>query len=166
MKRYSLWDMDNCLTDDAWRAKYIDWDKGGNERYSRYDSYMLEDKPVEQALRVWQVFLELGYTPIIFTGRREQWRSETEQWLRRNLHCIDPLIFMRRNGEEGTPVEVKSRMLQEFSVSMGVLPSDIGGAFDDLPSIIAMYRSHGIPATVLRAHDPHTTYSPKDLGVA
>jgi hypothetical protein len=163
--RYSLWDLDNCLTDEKWRTPLIDWHLDGNERYNRYDEQMYKDAPAN--LGTWHLITQLSH-PIFVTGRRERWRELTVSWIKRNLraggtqYLHKPAVFMRPNDNSMRPVELKRMILLEF-----ILPSIPAGkiiaAFDDVPSIVQMYRDYDIPAMVLRCHDPALSYKPEDL---
>lgn len=169
MIHYSIWDLDNCVCDDKWRTPLIDWHLEGNERYNRYDAQMIKDTAAH--LDVWRAITRLS-TPIFFTGRREVWRATTKQWITPNLpvmrddrlHWLEnPLILMRPNGCNDKPVDVKRRMVEQLLPRHGINIESIIAAFDDVPSIIDMYLEYGIPAAVLRVHDPKLAYKPEDL---
>jgi hypothetical protein len=168
MVRYSIWDLDNCLFDDGWRTQYIDWHLEGNARYNRYDSRMHMDAPMH--LAEFHTITALS-TPIFLTGRREQWRWVTQELIHEHLTLWrdgcrvrqqTPLILMREQDCNDRPVDVKRRMLLSLP-EKGIQLSQIIAAFDDVPAIVQMYLNHGIPAAILRKHDPALAYKPEDM---
>lgn len=165
--RISIWDIDNCVSDDGWRTSKIDFSKHGNERYDAYDRLMVRDLPAHTL--EWDLITKLS-TPVFITGRRERWREATRDWIERMLPLPDrdwpgmgPLILMRPEECEDRPVELKRKLLYQLRDVYGVEFSRIIAAFDDIPAIVGMYLTHGIPAAVLRVHDPLTAYTVKDL---
>lgn len=167
--RIAIWDIDNCLADDRHRHHLIDWDKQGDERYRRYNREMLQDEPVHVA--EFNVMRKIGCTPVFFTGRPEVFRVETTQWIREKLGVTFPVVEMRPNGTLGlTPADLKETMLRKW---LREAPGTRQGwvqliaAFDDLPEVVEMYRSYGIPAVQLAAGDPYAAYGKEDrVGVS
>jgi hypothetical protein len=166
--RYSIWDLDNCLFDDSWRTHLIDWHLEGNERYTRYDAKMEHDPVANRD--VWRAVTGLSI-PIFITGRRERWREITTRMVVERLPVLRdgapvpfylPLIMMRPDDCNDCPAELKEKLLLRL-FDRGWDVDEFIAAFDDVQSIVDMYRRHGIPATVLRVHDPKATYSDKDL---
>lgn len=163
MQNVVIWDIDNCLSNEKWRTKYIEWDNPvPNDRYNVYDSKLFEDAPAN--LEVWEVMRRLGTFPIFFTGRRTRWRRDTERWIKSQLNLNTlPIVLMREEDDNGKPVVVKERML-DIALNNGMFKlEDVIAAFDDVPSIVAMYRRRGIRAAELRIHDPALSYKQEDL---
>lgn len=161
MLRVAIWDIDNCLADDAPRHHLIDWSKQGDERYDVYNAAMAQDRPAHVA--EFNLMRAIGCEPVFFTGRPEKWRAQTEQWLREHFQIKFPEVHMRPDGTVGlTPVELKRRMLRAYRdfEDRGV---QIIAAFDDLPCVVEMYRSYGIEAVQLKINDPTLAYDPADL---
>lgn len=159
-KKWSIWDLDNCLADDAWRQPMIDFTKEGGQRYEVYDAAMFNDRPahVEEFN-----FMRRFTTPVVFTGRREKWRQLTERWLDKHFGFV-PMVFMRGDDDNGVPVQVKRDMLLRLLNDQRVPVFDIVGAFDDLPAVVQMYRQFSIPSCELAIHgDLLAAYTPADL---
>lgn len=165
----SLWDLDNCTSDDKWRTDKIDWHLDGNARYDRYDAEMGKDKPAH--ISEWRIITQLS-TPIFITGRREKWRKITRDFICSNLPMLrhgklvwqsDPLVMHRPDDNNMRPAELKEMLLMQLVQEHNIPLHMILAAFDDVQSIVDMYLSHGIPAAVLRIHDPKLTYEAKDL---
>lgn len=155
---YAIWDIDNCLFDDQWRTPAIEWHKTGNARYERYNKLMLSDPVKHQA--EFNLIRKIA-VPVFFTGRCEIYKNMTLQQLAVGLDVIAPTIYMRKDNENASPADVKQRMLKEF-LECGHKVTDIFAAFDDLPSIVDMYRSHGIPAVQLLVNEHSRAYDTAD----
>lgn len=167
--KVSIWDLDNCLFDDQWRTPMIDWHLEGNERYERYDANMEKDIPAHIA--EWRIITQLSL-PVFITGRREKWREITRKMVVTRLLMLregrlttisQPLILMRPNECNERPVELKERLLKAALFGNHFKLEDVIAAFDDVPSIVEMYKRYGIPAAVLRVHDPKLAYAANDL---
>lgn len=83
-----------------------------------------------------------GETVIIVTARQEKFKHHTTFWLNDNNVPFD-LIFMRRTGDGRPDSVIKSEILAEI-VRLG---HQVEMAWDDNPSVIELWTSHGIPVT-------------------
>lgn len=149
-----IWDLDNCVSNDDWRIRLIDHSLEGGARWAAYHAACGADKPVN--LDVFDAMRELHFdaTPVFITGRPESVRETTRAWIRRHLHVHDPEIMMRGGDLVENSVALKRRHALALK-GRGALPIL---AFDDRQDMVEMYRSIGIRAVVLRAHEdmsPH-----------
>lgn len=160
--KYAIWDIDNCLADDKWRAHLIDFTKTGNARYEAYNAQMLGD-PAHH-LQEFRFMARLA-TPVFFTGRCEKWQAYTSKWLRDGTYTDGSdwtHLYMRDNDDQSTPAELKRKMLERLIKRVGV--NNIVAAFDDIPAVIDMYRSYGIAGCVLQINSDFSgIYEPRDL---
>jgi hypothetical protein len=145
-------DIDNCISNDGWRIRYIDWDLKHDARWQRYHERAGYDFPKNRHL-----VREKHPTEFVLflTGRPESQREYTERWLEKNYlpKGREYKLMMRRERDVGIgSVELKRRMLL-----VGVLITDVVAAYDDRADIIEMYKEYGINATVLAIHnkDPY-----------
>lgn len=157
----SVWDIDNCIAADHWRQGRINWELHGDDRYRDYNAQAINDLPAHQ--REFEFIRRLGARPVFFSGRPEYMRSDTVYWL--NLHFAMEVGAYRlylRPSQGLTPRALKENMLQEFMLEYQDVK--IIAAFDDIPSIVSMYRSYGIPAArVAVHHDLSGAYADSDL---
>jgi hypothetical protein len=161
-KSIVIFDIDNCIADDHWRQPLIDWDLSGDLRYARYNDAMDKDKLCNG--EIFKLFMELGHTPVFFSGRPEAYRGKTALWLADNLSYTQNL-FLRPNGTKGlTPRALKERMLRNIEEECIARDIEVVAAFDDIPAVVEMYRELRIPAAVLAIHsDLSGAYQPGDL---
>ncbi len=142
--RVTIFDLDNCLSDDSRRIELIQWDRPIPERYALYHAACGLDKPGNL-----DVFLE-AENPVFLTARPVSSRGVTLSWIDHNLGLRAPVLLMRNDNDARPSVEVKAAQLEVLFAEYGV--TDVAAAFDDREDIVAMYRSKGVPAAVLSIH--------------
>lgn len=167
--KYTIWDLDNCLSDDRPRIKLIDWNEPNPEkRYRQYheacftdgvDNFLAfqrvttgkADIYVNGVLRSEQVHEPT--LPLFLTGRPNIVRPQTLSWLATRLGIANPTLLMRNDADNRSSVDVKQDMLRDLVVFHDIHQLDIDHAYDDHEGIVAMYRRNGISATRLTIHD-------------
>ncbi len=162
VKRYTLWDLDNCLADDQWRVPRIDWQFKGNERYARYNTYARLDKA--KNLDVFAAFQKVA-RPVFLSGRGEFLRRDSLDWMAEKLDLyVPPLLMLRPMDCDLRPAALKQEMLYRLFT---ILPRrHIIAAFDDMQPIVDMYQQNCVPAARLCIHEGYAAYGPGDLAPA
>ena len=142
MKKYVVFDLDNCLSNDEWRIQHINWHaKNLTERYDTYHSLAPFDEPGNmKVLRSW---LDHKYDLIILTARAARYDVATQCWLRK--YDIPAAMICMRAADDFRPSEVVKR---EQLISLRIDPSNIAAAFDDRQRTVDMYRALGIERAV------------------
>lgn len=148
---YALFDLDNCISDDAWRIPRIAWhEENPDRRYAAYHALAPFDEP--RNLHWVRLAMRSGRHPLFSTARPETLRVQTAEWIRRHVGVERVLLFMRAEGDHRRSVELKREHLLRMR-EHGISPQRILQAADDRPDVVAMYREHGIPASVLSIHN-------------
>lgn len=140
-------DLDNCISDDAWRIPKIRWQQTDPMR--RYHDYHLLagfDKLANKHL------LSPDLPLVIFTARPVMYRAITEEWLERNGIAIYALLMRNDNDHRSGP-DVKETQLSWLLGAYNVSKSQIDMAYDDRPEIVEMYQRNGIKARQVAIHD-------------
>lgn len=153
-------DIDNCISNDYHRnhhAVHKRWDRYHElcnldphdehnldiirKRMDAYSNRSKSDRPVEMHF---------------FTGRSEQYREMTMSWLRKHLRAMgfnmgNVVVVMRPEGNYLKACELKEGWLWAGKYVDTYAPhfKNILHAYDDSTSIINMYQSLDIPATLL-----------------
>lgn len=122
-----LFDIDGTLALMEDRSAY-DWDKVG------------EDKPNIPVVNQLRINREAGNTIIIFSGRDDICREDTEAWLHKHDIKYD-LLMMRKHKDNRKDSLIKREMLTHVEQNYG----QIVGIFDDRNQVVDMYRSIGLP---------------------
>lgn len=146
--KVSIFDLDNCISNDSWRKDIIDFknEAAHNERWHEYHSLSNLDK-YENSHMVDQEADEDNKI-VIITGRPERYRNQTIGWL--NAHSINYFsLLMRDNKDKRSSVEVKKALVKAFIIDNH--PVDVQVAYDDRQDIVDMYKEIGIVnARILR----------------
>ncbi|ASR87257.1 hypothetical protein SEA_LASTHOPE_90 [Mycobacterium phage LastHope] len=86
----------------------------------------------------------LGMVPIVVTARMERWHGVTRAWLDRYMPVPFDGPFHRQDGDRRSDRVVKLEILRYL-----LRHYDIRGAIDDNPEVVELWRSQGIPVTVV-----------------
>lgn len=150
-KRIAIWDLDNCLSNDAHRIQFIDWKTNDpDKRYAMYHNLCHLDAPGNTSL--FNASVMMGFEPVFITGRPESVRAETQRWIKEHITAIGPLhLFMRPTGNRMGSVELKETLVKYARLDD---PKLFVVAYDDHPDIVNMYREKfGFDAQQIKIHD-------------
>lgn len=143
----TLWDLDNCLSDDGWRIPMIDWSATHpDDRYAKYHAHMAQDFAGNLATFV--AYRVEGYTPVFVTARPFAFFLDTQRWLHENLGVsLSPgQLRMRPNGDHRPSADIKRQLVADIP------PARVLCAFDDHPEVVRMYRELGMRAVQMAIH--------------
>lgn len=142
---YIILDLDNCISDDAWRVPKIRFDVSDlNQRY--HDYHMLSSFDAER-----NTHLTIGHDVIISTSRPQYYESITRCWLYK--HGIAPAMLFMRKDYDHRQARILKR--EHYDAMMG---ANLNGlwpfcAYDDSPEVIAMYRDMNVNAKQICIND-------------
>lgn len=141
---YIILDLDNCISDDAWRVRRIRWDEEDlTERYHHYHTGCGLD-------RAQNLHLARGHAVIISTGRPEYVAQVTARWLK--LHSIEPIaLLMRGDGDNRPTITIKE---EHYRHTIGMSLGQLHYVYDDNPNIIDMYKRLGVNAQQVYIQNP------------
>lgn len=131
-----IFDIDGTLSDPSHRRHYVekqpkDWD-------GFFDAMVL-DTPKYEIIRVAQAMHGGDNRVLIVTGRPENYRSQTVDWLDR-MRVRFHMLWMRTAGDRRDDTVVKSEILEDIR-NAGYLPRLV---FDDRARLVEMWRSKGL----------------------
>lgn len=136
-------DMDGTLADVSSIRHYLRGIKANGKPDKNFDKFHEESVNVPpnhwvaEEARYYSSCL--GYAILIVTARKHKWRNHTAWWLGLNAIPSDAL-FMRGNNDNRPDYEVKKDILKRIRD----LGYDVKLAFDDNPSVIALWEEEGI----------------------
>lgn len=112
-----------------------------------YDGFYLGSlscPPIPEIVREAQISHEEGHVNLLFTGMPETYAEGLNDWL--TLHQVPmDYIDMRKTGDRRKDYIVKREMYNR-AVDFGYY---IVHAWDDSPGVVDLYRSLGLPVTVV-----------------
>ncbi|MGO2778239.1 phosphatase domain-containing protein [Glutamicibacter arilaitensis] len=141
-----IFDVDGTLCDVTDIRHWVDRDDpnfGGRVDFNRFHSESFYCPPHQHVADAFHAAKREGVLVIVATGRSEEWRWLTRQWLIK--HDLFPTHQMHRPSKDfRKDVVVKQEMLE------GLLHHyDIIEAWDDNPHVIPMWQSFGIKTNVV-----------------
>lgn len=129
-------DIDGTVADLTHRLEYA---RGEKKDWKKFFSLLSGDTPRQDIYIAAQSLAHEHDALLVFVSARpEDYRLETEQWLRDNGMMYDNLI-MRRKGDKRQDTDVKSDIYNRY-----LKQYDIVRVFDDRPSVIRMWREKGL----------------------
>lgn len=132
-----IFDLDGTLADISHRRKFLDQAK---PNWRKFNDNMGGDVPNISIVTLYKTLWESGdYEVIIVTGRNEQYRRITEQWLTWNDIPFVRML-MRADNDNRADHIIKQEILN------GLLAEgkDIAFTVDDRQQVVDMWRSNGI----------------------
>jgi phosphoglycolate phosphatase-like HAD superfamily hydrolase len=143
MKKAAIIDLDGTLCNADHRLHHVqkkpkDWDA--------FFAHMHLDTVNEWCRDIVKGCVAVGVNPIFLTGRNEDYRAITAQWLEENLgygsNWIEARLIMRPTGDRRTDTEFKLEVLRKR-----IQPFyKVMFAIDDRGGVVNMWREAGIPA--------------------
>ena len=144
MKCY-LFDIDGTLADCEHRLHHI---RKQPKDWRAYFAEAAGDTPIPHIIEIAKLIGYSGRTVIYVSGRSDECRAATLDWLRRH-GLPDGTLFMRQAGDHTDDDILKSQMLDAILL-LGFQPVM---AFDDRDRVVKMWRERGIPCAQVAPGD-------------
>jgi FMN phosphatase YigB (HAD superfamily) len=144
--RAVIFDVDGTLADITGARHYLT-DDVRRKNFQKFHAAASFLPPVWTVLDCALALQHLGVPLIVVTARREQWRYRTSTWLRK--YGVTPEhLMMRPDRDDRRDVEVKRDILARIRTRYEPVL-----AFDDNPSITALWVEEGIPCVLVPGWD-------------
>jgi len=145
MKGTLFCDIDGTVADIEHRRKYV---QKGSKNWPAFERAMVHDTPVEHVIGAVVRLYAYGWTVVMMSGRGEQSREVTEEWLG-NFNVPYHALYMRAKGDYRRDDIVKSELLAQAQAD-GYDPDVV---FDDRDQVVAMWRERDIPCVQVAEGD-------------
>lgn len=147
MKRAIIFDIDGTLSNNKHRQH---WLEGEKKDWDAFYAEMDKDAPNEPVVLLCKAVIEYVYRSsetdelrvFVFTGRPENYREKTEEWLKENLKWCYHLITLRMRpaGDHRPDYQVKQEMLDSLKAE----GYEVLFTVDDRKQVVDMWRANGI----------------------
>lgn len=134
-KPTAIFDLDGTLCDIGHRLHHVRKDP---KDWKAFFEGIPDDKVREDVLRLLKWEWEEGRQIVLVSARPEDYREQTERWLKREGIEHGPLI-MRESGDKRPDTEVKADIFDKYLKHL-----DIVRVYDDRPSVIRMWEGKGL----------------------
>lgn len=102
----------------------------------------------EWAVRLTQIYYQMGFVVFIVTGRPDTYRETTEGWLEKYSIPYD-FLFMRAAEDKRVDDVVKKEILEREFHDYNLIEF----VLDDRPSVVKMWREEGLTCLQCNPHD-------------
>ena len=157
MKDVVIFDLDGTLALIQHRTHYIK--DGAPKRWREFYAACINDEPNLPVIESLKAHLRAGHRVMIVTGRSDEVRAETEQWLLTHVFnysdgesgdYFDPsLILMREASDHTMDHELKRRWLNDGSIER----KKVLCIYEDRERVVQMWRDEGMSCFQVAAGD-------------
>ena len=133
-----LFDIDGTLADVTHRVNYV---RTKPTNWKAFNAAAKLDPVIPIVLEIYHMFLKAGKTLLLGTGRIEDLRVDTEDWLERNGVRGYIKMYMRPENDFRPDTIIKREMLDLIENDFGKWPDAV---FDDRPGVVQMWKDVGI----------------------
>lgn len=132
-----IFDIDGTLADCSHRLSYI---QKSPKDWRGFFAACSDDAPIAHIIGLAQHLASAGVSLVYVSGRSDEAREQTEEWLARHRLPSGPL-YMRKAGDHRNDDVLKPELLAKV-VADGWTPLM---AFDDRDRVVASWRAAGVP---------------------
>lgn len=137
-KKVVIVDYDGTLSDGKHRLHLLPTkDLHITESWSEFNRASAYDEPIRNTIDVINAMYEAGYAVIILTGRSDEVRQESINWLYNN-GVLFTHIIMRRSFDNRKDTVIKEEVLRAIGLE------NIVACWDDSPTVIKHLRGMGL----------------------
>lgn len=129
-----IFDIDGTLADVSERIKHL---KKKPKDWNAFFADMAQDKTIHSMVRLCNVLYASGMHIVLCSGRSEEHRPETVEWLAKHGVNYHELL-LRRDGDRRSDVVVKREILT------GLDKDKILFVVEDRSRVVQMWRSEGL----------------------
>lgn len=137
-----LSDIDGTIADLTHRLPLIKVESPNKPDWRAFFKACRDDAPIHDVIALEQDLYYAHNRFMYVTGRSDEVRKETSDWLGFNKLPPGPL-FMRKEGDYRPDHIVKSELIDKLLKEYNLLPHEIGGIFEDRTQVVKMYRERG-----------------------
>lgn len=145
MKPCYIFDIDGTLADCSHRLHHIQKEP---KDWTAFFAACSKDKPIKAIVELATVLLCSDEEVVFVSGRSDECRSATEQWLSYYVWADAPL-YMRKAGDHRDDAIIKIELLAQIRAD-GFEPIM---AFEDRTRVVAAWRAAGVPCAQVAPGD-------------
>jgi len=137
MKKYVIFDIDGTLSDASKRQHHM---KKTPKDRKNFFAEIPNDAPIMPIVSLYnELCCSDNYRVVLFTGRPENYRESTEEWMEKHALFNRP-IFFRKEGDKRPDAVIKKEYYDEITAD----GSEVDFVVEDRNSVVAMWRDIGV----------------------
>lgn len=130
-------DLDGTLCDCSHRRHFV---SGGRKDYDKFNAACVDDPLVIPIAELVMAMYADDYEIIFCSGRGNEWRHETIEWIEDMRVVPNFHLYMRPEGDYRSDVVVKREMLRQIEQE----GYEVLFVVDDRPDVLRMWRQEGL----------------------
>lgn len=139
-----IFDIDGTLANIKHRLHNI---KDGKKDWDAFNNAMWCDVLKTDIHALYKMCSDAGYKIMIVTGRKEQYRNDTQAWLWSHGITFEQL-YMRPDGDHRSDVDIKQEIFDNH-----IDGKDVLFAVDDRDRVVEMWRANNITCLQVQKGD-------------
>lgn len=136
--RCYIFDIDGTVADCSHRLYHI---QGKPADWRSFFAACLDDKPIPHIIELLDELHGAGARIVLVSGRSDECRTQTIEWIHVHTSLIGPPLYMRKAGDHRPDNLIKIELLAQLRAD-GYEPIM---AFDDRNQVVEAWRKAGIP---------------------
>lgn len=136
MNRCVIFDVDGTLMNINHRRHHV---QGDNKDWKQFNAAMVFDTMNDHVFHLAHALKNDGYSILVFSGRKEQYRDLTESQLK--FGNLEPTLLWMRPDDNYEPDHVLKKEFLDNARAAGFNPKMV---VDDRPSVVQMWRDNGL----------------------
>lgn len=138
-RKVVIFDLDGTLANIDHRLHFV---TGPKKDWDAFYKTCVADSPNWNNLQVLHALASVGYRIVILTGRSDEVRNETIEWLN-NYGVTFHGLYMRPDKDYTQDHDLKLRMMADAQQEMGFTKEEVLCIFDDRQKVVDMWRKNG-----------------------
>ena len=130
-----VFDIDGTLSDRRHRLHYLE----GKKNWKGFFKEIVNDPPIKSTVIELDKHLKKGRSILFLTGRPEQYRKETERWLKENTPAVEYQLIMRADKHHEKDLIFKERIYNTELKDLKIYK-----VYDDNDELLMMWKSKGL----------------------
>lgn len=137
MSKIIVFDIDGTIADCTHRLHHV---KKDNPDWKSFFEECASDAPIESMCDM-SIVLSQYYDIVFCTGRSEECREQTEEWLFKYVNSN--ALLMRKEGDHRPDHVVKKELLEEYLKLENLEKSSVITIYEDRQTVVDMWRDNG-----------------------
>ena len=137
MSKTIVFDIDGTIADCTHRLHHV---KKDNPDWKSFFEECVNDTPIESICDM-SIVLSQYYDIVFCTGRSEEYREQTEEWLLKYVNSN--ALLMRKEGDYRPDHVVKKELLEEYLKLENLEKSSVITIYEDRQTVVDMWRNNG-----------------------
>ena len=137
MSKIIVFDIDGTIADCTHRLHHV---KKDNPDWKSFFEECVNDAPIESMCDM-SIVLSQYYDIVFCTGRSEECREQTEEWLLKYVNSN--ALLMRKEGDYRPDHVVKKELLEEYLKLENLEKSSVITIYEDRQTVVDMWRDNG-----------------------